>query len=291
MRTESIGPLGRIGLSGRSAAVGRASPSAHPVGDAMTMRTTVHTEDSACRCSRCSPAPACSPWARWPTPAALAGSALAAGTPTSRTAVHTTGIATWFGPGFYGKKTACGQTMTPGIVGVANRTLPCGTLVKVSYQGHLLTVPVIDRGPYSHIGADWDLTAGAARTLGRRRNRAHRHAHRRQRAQHPHARTAARIAHGRRHRRRDRRLRAAAATPARPPAATERPAPARRVDAHVRAARPAPPRRARRPGTPPCRPSPPERRPREAASGLIACTSDSASLLAAIASVSGASSQ
>ena len=49
------------------------------------------------------------------------------------TASHTSGIATWFGPGFYGKKTACGQTLTPAIVGVANRTLPCGTLVKVSY--------------------------------------------------------------------------------------------------------------------------------------------------------------
>jgi len=83
-----------------------------------------------------------------------------------KTTVHKTGIATWFGPGFYGKKTACGQTMTPALVGVANRTLPCGTLVKVSYHGHLLTLPVIDRGPYSHIGADWDLTTGAAQTLG-----------------------------------------------------------------------------------------------------------------------------
>jgi rare lipoprotein A len=80
--------------------------------------------------------------------------------------VHTTGIATWFGPGFYGKETACGQTLTPGVVGVANRTLPCGTLVKISYAGHILTVPVLDRGPYSHIGADWDLTAGAAEALG-----------------------------------------------------------------------------------------------------------------------------
>jgi peptidoglycan lytic transglycosylase len=83
-----------------------------------------------------------------------------------RRAIHNTGITTWFGPGFYGKKTACGQTMTPDIVGVANRALPCGTLVKVSYKGRLLTVPVIDRGPYSHIGADWDLTAQAARALG-----------------------------------------------------------------------------------------------------------------------------
>jgi rare lipoprotein A (peptidoglycan hydrolase) len=79
--------------------------------------------------------------------------------------VHRSGIATWFGPGFYGKQTACGQVLTPETVGVANRTLPCGTLVKVSYRGHLVTLPVIDRGPYG-TGADWDLTTGAARTLG-----------------------------------------------------------------------------------------------------------------------------
>jgi rare lipoprotein A (peptidoglycan hydrolase) len=73
-------------------------------------------------------------------------------------------IATWFGPGFYGQKTACGQMMSPVIVGVASRTLPCGTLVLVNYKGHRLTVPVIDRGPYSN-GATWDLTWGAASAL------------------------------------------------------------------------------------------------------------------------------
>ncbi len=93
---------------------------------------------------------------------ASAPGATPAGTPAKRSAKAQ--IATWFGPGFYGKKTACGQTMSPVIVGVANRTLPCGTLVLVDYRGHALTVPVIDRGPYSH-GATWDLTAGAASAL------------------------------------------------------------------------------------------------------------------------------
>lgn len=74
-------------------------------------------------------------------------------------------IATWFGPGFYGQRTACGQKMTPVIVGVASRTLPCGTLVSISFKGHQLTVPVIDRGPYGHNGATWDLTWGAASAL------------------------------------------------------------------------------------------------------------------------------
>jgi rare lipoprotein A len=104
-----------------------------------------------------------------PAPALAAASTGGSGAPSTAAAakrVHPTGIATWFGPGFYGNKTACGQTLTPGVVGVANRTLPCGTLVKVTYKGHSLTVPVLDRGPYSHIGADWDLTSGAATALG-----------------------------------------------------------------------------------------------------------------------------
>jgi rare lipoprotein A (peptidoglycan hydrolase) len=79
--------------------------------------------------------------------------------------IKASGIATWFGPGFYGQTTACGQTLTPEVVGVANRTLPCGTLVRVGYQGRALTLPVLDRGPYGHIGANWDLTAGAAVAL------------------------------------------------------------------------------------------------------------------------------
>jgi len=93
------------------------------------------------------------------------GASASAGSPGANARVRAGAVATWFGPGFYGKQTACGQTLTPLVVGVANRTLPCGTLVSVTYDGHSLTVPVLDRGPYSH-GADWDLTAGAAEALG-----------------------------------------------------------------------------------------------------------------------------
>jgi len=94
-------------------------------------------------------------------------SGASASTPTSTplSGLGTSEIATWFGPGLYGKHTACGQTLTPKLVGVANRTLPCGTLIQVTYSGHSLTVPVLDRGPYGH-GASWDLTAGAAQALG-----------------------------------------------------------------------------------------------------------------------------
>lgn len=93
------------------------------------------------------------------------GATASTGSTPAKAKVHASAIATWFGPGFYGKQTACGQTLTPAVLGVANRTLPCGTLVSVTYHGHNLTVPVLDRGPYSH-GADWDLTAGAAEALG-----------------------------------------------------------------------------------------------------------------------------
>jgi rare lipoprotein A (peptidoglycan hydrolase) len=75
------------------------------------------------------------------------------------------GMATWFGPGFYGKQTACGQTLTKDLVGVAHRTLPCGTQVEISYRGHSMVVPVVDRGPYTK-GMKWDLTAAAAQALG-----------------------------------------------------------------------------------------------------------------------------
>jgi hypothetical protein len=57
-------------------------------------------------------------------------------------------LASWYGPGFYGNRTACGQTYTPQILGVAHKTLPCGTLLQLTYGGRSVTVPVIDRGPY-----------------------------------------------------------------------------------------------------------------------------------------------
>ncbi len=73
--------------------------------------------------------------------------------------------ATWYGPGLYGNHTACGETLTPRIVGVAHKSLPCGTTVKLSYHGHYLITKVIDRGPYSP-GNSFDLTNGARLALG-----------------------------------------------------------------------------------------------------------------------------
>lgn len=73
--------------------------------------------------------------------------------------------ATWYGPGLYGNHTACGQTLLPGTVGVAHKTLPCGTAIKFVYRGRALVTRVIDRGPYSP-GNAFDLTNGARRVLG-----------------------------------------------------------------------------------------------------------------------------
>ena len=74
-------------------------------------------------------------------------------------------IATWYGPGFFGNQTACGQTLTKRTVGVAHKTLPCGSRVVVRYKGAYLRTKVIDRGPYAN-NAKWDLTQAAARQLG-----------------------------------------------------------------------------------------------------------------------------
>jgi rare lipoprotein A len=94
------------------------------------------------------------------------GAASAAGTPPVITVtVHHRARATWYGPGFYGKQTACGVELTHSTLGVAHRSLPCGTQVSIYYKGKTLVVPVIDRGPFAN-GADWDLTQATAQALG-----------------------------------------------------------------------------------------------------------------------------
>jgi rare lipoprotein A len=89
----------------------------------------------------------------------------AATTPSLTTTVYRPSKATEYGPGFYGRKTACGQRLRKGMIGLANRTLRCGESVAIYYQGRTLVVPVIDRGPYAN-GADWDLTEATGKALG-----------------------------------------------------------------------------------------------------------------------------
>jgi rare lipoprotein A (peptidoglycan hydrolase) len=92
------------------------------------------------------------------------GGASAAGQNIAFSPMRTAG-ATWYGPGLYGRQTACGQVLRPNTLGVANRSLPCGTTVKFVYRGHSLVTQVIDRGPYTR-GNSWDLTNGARIALG-----------------------------------------------------------------------------------------------------------------------------
>ncbi len=77
------------------------------------------------------------------------------------------GNISWYGPGFYGHRTACGVAYTTTVMGVAHRTLPCGTLVtfRNPANGRQVTVPVIDRGPYV-TGRQWDMSAGLCTYLG-----------------------------------------------------------------------------------------------------------------------------
>ncbi len=97
------------------------------------------------------------------TPATVAQPATA--TSALTVTVYGQSRATLYGPGFYGRDTACGQKLTTGMIGVASRTLPCGSAVAIYYEGRTLTVPVIDRGPYAN-HASWDLTMATARALG-----------------------------------------------------------------------------------------------------------------------------
>ena len=91
--------------------------------------------------------------------------AAATAAPTAPVTVYRAAVATWYGPGLYGHHTACGQVLSHRIMGVAHRTLPCGTPVEIAVGGKTLTVPVIDRGPFSN-GARYDLTSAVAQQLG-----------------------------------------------------------------------------------------------------------------------------
>lgn len=72
----------------------------------------------------------------------------------------------WYGSAFYGSGTACGQRYSRTILGVASKTLPCGTRVTLRNpkNGRTITVPVIDRGPYVS-GRLWDLSRATCEYL------------------------------------------------------------------------------------------------------------------------------
>jgi rare lipoprotein A len=79
--------------------------------------------------------------------------------------VYRHAAASWYGPGLFGSHLACGGTLTPGTLGVANKSLPCGTKVSFRYHGRSVRVPVVDRGPYVG-GREYDLTSATKQRLG-----------------------------------------------------------------------------------------------------------------------------
>lgn len=79
--------------------------------------------------------------------------------------VYRRAFASWYGPGFYGNRTACGGTLGYGTMGVAHKTLPCGTKLTLRKGSRTVRVRVIDRGPF-HPGREYDLTGATKRALG-----------------------------------------------------------------------------------------------------------------------------
>ncbi len=82
-----------------------------------------------------------------------------------RVNVYRRALVSWYGPGLYGGHLACGGTLTAGTLGVAHKSLPCGTKVTLRHNGRSVRVPVVDRGPY--VGArEFDLTSATRSALG-----------------------------------------------------------------------------------------------------------------------------
>jgi rare lipoprotein A len=84
--------------------------------------------------------------------------------PIGRANVYRFAAASWYGPGLYGNRLGCGGTLRPGRVGVAHKSLPCGTGLRLRHRGRTVHVRVIDRGPYVG-GREYDLTETTARKL------------------------------------------------------------------------------------------------------------------------------
>ena len=74
-------------------------------------------------------------------------------------------VASYYGPGLYGGALACGGTLSPSTMGVAHKSLPCGTKLTIRYHGRQVRTKVIDRGPYV-AGREFDLTSATKSKLG-----------------------------------------------------------------------------------------------------------------------------
>lgn len=88
--------------------------------------------------------------------------------PLNFTPLHVTAssltVASWYGPGFHGRRTASGERFNQWAMTAAHRSLPFGTLVRVTHKGRSVTVRINDRGPFVR-GRSLDLSRGAAQRL------------------------------------------------------------------------------------------------------------------------------
>lgn len=77
------------------------------------------------------------------------------------------GKASWYGPGFHGRRTASGETFNTHALTAAHRTLPFGTRVRVVNKktGKSVVVRINDRGPFAH-GRVIDLSRASAQAIG-----------------------------------------------------------------------------------------------------------------------------
>ncbi|GEP05633.1 hypothetical protein MOX02_36710 [Methylobacterium oxalidis] len=76
-------------------------------------------------------------------------------------------MASWYGPGFHGRRTANGERFNTRALTAAHRTLPFGTRVRVTNQtnGRSVVVRINDRGPYAG-GRVIDLSSASAQAIG-----------------------------------------------------------------------------------------------------------------------------
>lgn len=99
--------------------------------------------------------------------AVLVAAAAAALALTSTAAYAQCGGASWYGPGFNGKRAASGEIFNENAMTAAHRSLPFGTVVQVTDQnsGKSIEVTINDRGPF-HGKRIIDLSKAAATALG-----------------------------------------------------------------------------------------------------------------------------
>lgn len=77
------------------------------------------------------------------------------------------GMASWYGPGFHGRRTASGERFNQHALTAAHPKLPFGTRIRVVNErtGRSVVVRINDRGPFAH-GRIIDLSRGSAQALG-----------------------------------------------------------------------------------------------------------------------------